>query len=83
MSPSDNDFGEIQYRLAECADRLGRPNEATARLRGLLANPRYADQARARARSSYAHHLSEAAGERRAVLTAMSSLQSNPSRSIR
>lgn len=83
LSPDHDDFGEIQYRLAECADRLGRPNEATARLRGLLANPRYADQARARARSSYAHHLSEAAGERRAVLTAMSSLQSNPSRSIR
>lgn len=77
------DFGEIQYRLAECADRLGRHHEATARLRGLLADPRYADSARARARSSYAHHLSEAAGQRRAVLTAVSSLNPKPSRKQR
>jgi len=77
------DFGEFQYQLAECADRLGRPDEATARLRGLLADSRYADQARARARASYADHLSEVAGERRAVLTAVSSLQSNPSRTKR
>lgn len=77
------DFGEIQYRLAECADLLGRHDEATARLRGLLADPRYADSARVRARSSYAHHLSEAAGDRRAVLTAVSSLNPNPSRTQR
>jgi len=83
IAPDHEHFGEIQYRLAECADRLGRPDEACARLRGLLSNPRYSEQARARVRSSYAHHLSEAACERRAVLTAVSSLQSNPSRSIR
>jgi lipopolysaccharide biosynthesis regulator YciM len=83
MGPDHEHFGEIQYQLAECADRLGRHDEACARLRGLLSNPRYADRARARVRSSYAHHLSEAAGERRAILTAVSSLQSNPSRSIR
>ena len=50
---------------------------------GLLADPRYADSARARARSSYAHHLSEAAGQRRAVLTAVSSLNPKPSRKQR
>ena len=80
VTEDDQDFGEIQYHLAECADRLGRPDEATARLRGLLADPRYADHARARVRTSYAHHLSEVAGERRAVLTAVSSLQDKPSR---
>ena len=69
--------------FAECAGRLGRPDEATGRLRGLLADPRYADQARARVRANYAHHLSEVAGERRAVLTAVSSLQDKPSRNER
>jgi hypothetical protein len=83
LDEDHEDFGEIQYRLAECAGRLGRPDEATARLRGLLADPRYADQARARVRTSYAHHLSEAAGERRAVLTAVSSLVTTPSRNER
>lgn len=83
VARNDKEFGEIQYQLARCADRLGRPDEATARLRGLLADPRYADQARSRVRSSYADHLSEAAGERRAVLTAVSSLQSTPSRKKR
>jgi tetratricopeptide (TPR) repeat protein len=83
VAEDDKEFGEIQYRLAECADRLGRPDEATARLRGLLADPRYADHARARVRTSYAHHLSEVAGERRALLTAVSSLQDEPSRNER
>jgi tetratricopeptide (TPR) repeat protein len=83
ISEDHEDFGEIQYRLAECAGRLGRPDEATARLRGLLADSRYADQARARVRTTYAHHLSEAAGERRAVLTAVSSLVTTPSRNER
>lgn len=80
VTENHENFGEIQYHLAKCAGLLGRPHEATARLRGLLADPRYADHARARVRTSYADHLSEVAGERRAVLTAVSSLQSNPSR---
>jgi lipopolysaccharide biosynthesis regulator YciM len=83
VAEDHTEFGEIQYHLAECADRLGRPDEATARFRGLLADSRYADHARARVRTSYAHHLSEVAGERRAVLTAVSSLHDKPSRNER
>jgi thioredoxin-like negative regulator of GroEL len=65
---------EIQFRLAECAEHTGRHAEAHARYLAVTDDPHFGVHARERARRSYARHLSEAAGEFRAVIERMSAL---------
>ncbi len=66
---------EIGWRLAQCAERLGRHADAYARYQLLFESERYGARARARAHTAYGRHLKDLAGEYYAVLTATSDIQ--------
>lgn len=65
---------ELAYRLAECAQRLGRPAVAAASLAGLLDTPEFHARAGLLARRNYQHYLEDVSGDYRAVLTRVSTL---------
>jgi tetratricopeptide (TPR) repeat protein len=65
---------ERHYRLAECAEQLGRPGEASARYRQLIDTPEFGASAATRARRSYARYLEDVIGDYRAVIEKVSSL---------
>jgi tetratricopeptide (TPR) repeat protein len=65
---------EIQFRLADCADRLERHGEAHARFVALIDSPRFGLRARQRAKEAYARYLDDAAGAYRAVLSKVTTL---------
>lgn len=66
---------EIGWRLARCAELLGRHADAYARYQSLFDSERYGDRARARAHTAYGRHLKDLAGEYYAVLTGTSDIQ--------
>ena len=74
VAEGDEAGHELLYRLAECADRLGRPAAATAHLNAILDAPAFQERAAGRARNTYQRYLDEVSGNHRAVLTRVSTL---------
>jgi hypothetical protein len=65
---------ELQWRMAQCAQRMERHAECHARYEKLFESERYGERARERAREAYGRYLSDLAGEYRAVLSRVSTL---------
>ncbi|HKI83731.1 MAG TPA: hypothetical protein VKA63_05275, partial [Candidatus Krumholzibacteria bacterium] len=65
---------ELQWRMAQCAQRMERHAECHARYERLFESTRYGERARERATEAYGRYLSDLAGEYRAVLSRVSTL---------
>jgi predicted Zn-dependent protease len=65
---------EIEWRMAQCAQRMERHAECHARYEKLFDSKRYGERARERATEAYGRYLSDLAGEYRAVLSRVSTL---------